>query len=174
MKRALALVLCVLMLFTLVGCTSGGATKMGLATLSSVAKSKDVAADADGLAQADTIIAAIVLDGGGKILKADIESVQAKVNFDAAGKVKTDVAAEVKNKTEAGDAYGMKKASGIGKEWFEQIDALEKWLIGKTADQVSGMKLTDGKSTDADLMSSVTITLTDYQKVVLKAIQNAK
>ena len=173
MKRVLALALILVMIFTLAGC-GATAVKTGLGVVTSTAKSKDVSAEAEGVAQVDTIIAAITVDGSGKILAADIDSAQTKVNFSAEGKVTTELGADVPTKTDLGDKYGMKKNSGIGKEWYEQIGEFEKWLVGKTADQVSGMKITDGKTTEADLTSKVTITITDYQKAVLEAIQNAK
>ena len=173
MKRVLALTLVLVMLFTLAAC--GGATvNTGLGVITSTAKSKDVTAEADGTAQVDTIVAAVTVDGSGKILAVDIDSAQTKVTFNAEGKLTAELGGDVPTKTDLGDKYGMKAKSGIGKEWYEEIAAFETWLVGKTADQISGMKVTDGKVAEADLTSKVTITITDYQKAVLEAIQNAK
>ena len=36
----------------------------------------------------------------------------------------------------SGDACGMKMASSINKEWNEQIAELEKWMAGKTVDEI--------------------------------------
>jgi len=72
----------------------------------------------------------------------------------------------------------MKKASKIGMEWNEQIAGLEQWLVGKTADQITNMKVkeVEGKkiADEADLMTKVTIGIADYQEVVLKAMASAK
>ena len=35
----------------------------------------------------------------------------------------------------------MRRASAIGKEWFEQIAEFEKWMIGKTVDEVKASKV---------------------------------
>ena len=73
----------------------------------------------------------------------------------------------------------MKKNSGIGKEWFEQAAAIEKWMTGKTADQIKNMKLKQGPEGDnitdeADLASSATIGIDDFITVAVAAINNAK
>ena len=126
---------------------------------------------ADGNAQTDAIIAAVTLDSAGKIVAVNIDSVQSKIAFTVEGKLATDPATMVKSKKELGDDYGMKAQSALGKEWYEQIEALEKWLVGKTLADVEGLKLTEGKATD--LAASVTITVTDYIEAVKKAIADA-
>ncbi len=178
MKRVWVLMLSVVMLFTLAGC-GAASVKTGIGVVTSIAKSKDVTAEADGAAQVDTIMAAVTVDGSGKILSIDIDSSQTKVGFDATGKVTSDKTAEVKTKTELGSEYGMKKASGLGRDWHEEIADLEKWMVGKTAAQVASMKVkeVEGKAgipDEADLTSKVTISVSDYLKAVDKAIKNAK
>jgi len=143
---------------------------LGLGTVNRINKSKD-AGDADGNAQTDAVIAAVAIDSEGKIVAVDIDSVQSKIAFTKDGKVATDPATMVKSKTELGDEYGMKKSSSLNKEWYEQIEELEKYLVGKKLADIEGMKLTDGKADD--LKTSVTITVTDYLEAVKKAIANA-
>jgi hypothetical protein len=174
MKKAIVLVLALVMLVSLVGCGASGSVKTGVGVVTSTMKSKAATAEAAGTAQVDSVIAAVTIDKDGKILTADIDSAQTKIGFDAAGQLTAEGSSDVPTKTDLGADYGMKKASGIGMEWDEQIVELEKWLVGKTADQVSGMALNEGKATDADLTSKVTITVTDYQKAVREAIANAK
>jgi hypothetical protein len=74
----------------------------------------------------------------------------------------------------------MKGASSIGKEWFEQMADFQEWMKGKTADEITGLKV---KERDAEhtavpdvpeLTSSVTITVDGYQEVVAEAIANAR
>ncbi len=152
-----------------------GAVKTGLGSVISIAKSASASADADALAEADIVSAAVTLDAEGKIVNVKIDMTQSKVNFDAAGQLKTDVAAEVKTKVELGDEYGMKSASGIGKEWYEHAAALEDWMVGMTIDEVMGMELTaEGTPADADLTSTVTVHVGDYLNAVKKAVENAK
>ena len=154
--------------------TSGG-VKTGLGAVVSIAKSTDASADAAALAQTDITMAAVTLNADGKIANVKIDSTQSKINFDAQGQLTSDVSAALQTKVELGDAYGMKKASGIGKEWYEQIAALEDWMVGKTIDEVMGMQMSDeGTPADADLTSSVTIHVGDYLNAVKKAADNAK
>lgn len=174
MRKVLVLVLALVMLVSLVGCGATGSVKTGVGVVTSTMKSKAATAEAAGQAQVDSIIAAVTVDKDGKILTVDIDSAQTRVGFDAAGQLTAELSADVPTKTDLGDAYGMKMNSGIGREWHEQIVELEKWFVGKTAAQVTGMALNEGKPSDADLTSKVTITVTDYQKAVLEAIANAK
>ena len=151
-----------------------GATKTGLGTVVSIAKSKGATADAAGAAQTDNVLVAVTLDESGKIVGAVIDTAQVVINVDANGAITSDLSAELKTKVELGDAYGMKKASGIGKEWYEQAAALAQWMIGKTVDEVAGMKLSDeGTSAEADLTSTVTMHVGDYIKALQKAAANA-
>ena len=81
------------------------------------------------MAQVDTTIAATAFDADGKVVGTIIDNAQMRVNFDAEGKV-TNRDAELKTKKELKDGYGMKAASTIGKEWYEQMAELENgWLV---------------------------------------------
>ena len=90
------------------------------------------------------------------------------------GKLTADKEKALQTKTELGDAYGMKAASKIGKEWHEQAAALSVYVTGKTIDEVKGIALTEGKPTAADLVSSVTISIGDYIEVIEQGAANAK
>jgi uncharacterized protein YuzE len=153
--------------------------KLGLGIVTSIAKSKDAQGDSTAVGQIDSIIAAALFDKDGKVVKVDIDTAQSKVNFDKNMKVTSDKTAEVKTKKELGDKYGMRKASSIGKEWYEQIAELEKWMVGKTVDEIKAMKV---KARDAshpavpdvpELTSLVTISVQDYIAALEKAYQNA-
>jgi hypothetical protein len=89
--------------------------------------------------------------------------------------LRVDLKTEFKSKQELGEAYGMKKASAIGKEWNEQADAFAQYVIGKTVEEVKGIAVNDeGKVTDKELSSSVTVRVGDFIKVVEKAVTNAQ
>lgn len=156
----------------------GTITKLGLGHVISIAKSKDAGTDANGNAvnagaQADVTIASVGFDADGKVVSVYIDVAQTKVAFDEALVVTSDKTAEVKTKKDLGADYGMVKASGIGKEWFEQIAALEDWMVGKTVEEIKGMKMAEGKSTEEDLVSSVTISVGDYIAAVEQAWKEA-
>lgn len=151
-----------------------GAVKTGLAVLTSVAKSTD-AGEKDGLAQADSTIVAVTVDKDGKIVKCVIDAAQTKVNFSKEGKLLTDLKSEFKTKDELGEGYGMKKASKIGKEWSEQAAAFANYVVGKTVDEVKGIAVDDkGAATDKELLSSVTVHITDFTAAIEKAVASAQ
>jgi PBP1b-binding outer membrane lipoprotein LpoB len=166
MKKILALTLVAILL---AGC---GATsvKTGLGHNISIEKSADASSEAEGLAQVDTIMAAVTVDSSNKILGVVIDTAQTKVNFDTTGKITSDLAAEQKTKVELGFDYGMKKA-GSAREWFEQIAELEKWMVGKTVDKITAIK---DASEDADLKSKVSVSISGYQAAVAEAVANAR
>jgi hypothetical protein len=154
--------------------TDSAAAKTGLAVITSLGKSTP-AGDADGLAQVDSLVVGVLVGEDGKILAANIDAAQTKINFSAEGKLVTDVAATFKSKHELGEEYGLKSKSGIGKEWNEQADAFAAYVVGKTVDEVKGIAVNEeGKATEADLTSSVTIGVGDFIAGVEKAVANAK
>lgn len=152
--------------------TAAGAVKTGFAIAGSSADSAD-AGDEEGLAKTDVLAAAVTVDANGVITNCVIDSVQSSIQFSKEGKLVTDAATTFPTKNELGENYGMKKASGIGKEWNEQADAFAKYVIGKTADEVNGIAVTEGVAADADLAASVTIHIGDFIKVVTKAAGTA-
>lgn len=148
--------------------------KTGMAVITSVASSKD-AGDEDGLAQADSTVAAVLVGEDGKILDCTIDAAQTKVNFSKEGKLSTDPSTVFKSKQDLKEEYDMKNASDIGKEWNEQADALAEYVTGKTIEEVKGIAVNEeGVPTDADLASSVTIHIGDYVAAIEKAVNNAK
>ncbi len=188
MKKTLSIVLVLVMAIGLfAGCNQTPAptptptpaptptiVKLGLGSVLSIAKSKDAAEGVTAVGQADVTIAAVGFDKDGKILSVDIDTAQTKIAFDAALAVTSDVAAEVKSKTDLGADYGMKKASGIQKEWNEQMAAIEAWMIGKTIEQVKAMPVDkDGYPTDKDMVAKVTMNVTGYIQAVEQAWTDA-
>ena len=72
----------------------------------------------------------------------------------------------------------MKKASSIGKEWFEQNQAYDEWTVGKTAKEIADMKVTTNEggktvTADKDLMTGCTMGVDSLQKVTETAIAAA-
>lgn len=182
MKKILIVTL--VLALVLAGC-SAAAVKTGLGTDIKINGSKDISVDDDGntvegLAQVDTAMAAVTIDADGKIIGVQIDNAQVRIAFDAEGMITTELNAQQQTKVEKGADYGLIKASGIGREWFEQIAALGDWMVGKTIQEVNAMK-TYVKDDDhqmvpdeTDLISSVTIDVSQYLKAVTKAVANAK
>jgi hypothetical protein len=153
-----------------VGASAGD--KLGLAITTDMHQSSPVAEGKDGSAQSYSFMTALTYNDQGVVTSCIIDGLQGTVKFDAKGQITSDVVAAPQTKNELGDAYGMRKASSIGKEWNEQAAAFAKYVVGKTAEQVSGIKLTEeGKAADADLSSVATVSVSPLQQVVLKAMQ---
>ncbi len=151
-----------------------GAESTDTLTLAIIAdnnRSKDVAEDADGLAEAYIHYGLFTFDQEAKVTSAVIDAVQARVNFDGEGQITSDLVEDVTTKVELGADYGMVVASEIGKEWYEQIDAFEAFIVGKTAEEVNELADEDGKAADEDLVASVTITITALQQLVSEAAE---
>lgn len=172
MKKLIALTLVLLMV---AGC-SAPSLKLGLGMVANMS-STDASADGDGKTQADVTACAVTLDSNGKIVGVSWDVMQCKAAVTAAGKVT--VADSIQSKKELKEGYNMKGASAIGKEWYEQIDALEKYSVGKTPADVAGMKVTEVNGHTnvpdiEDLKSSCTMSCGDFFATLTKAAGNAK
>ncbi len=144
--------------------------KLSVGTATNIAKSTSAAADAEGLAQIYSTYTTITTNAAGVISSCIIDASQTNVNFDVTGKITTDLTVAPQTKNELGDAYGMKKASTIGKEWNEQAAAFAAYVTGKTGADVAGIAVSEGYAGDADLKASVTVHITDFLAIIAKAL----
>lgn len=167
MKKFLAVILSISLVLALVGCGGIGAGKagnfkLGLGIVGTVG-------GADGDATYDATVAAVVLDDAGKIADCVIDAIQNKVEIEN-GVIDDDAAEEdFETKNEDGNDYGMKKYSGIGKEWFEQAEFFADYIKGMTSDEVSAIAVKDGKPTEQLILSGCTIGVSDFIKAVVAA-----
>ncbi len=142
--------------------------ELRVAVIASAASSKD-ADEADGLAQADVNVAAVTWRDG-TVTSCVFDAVQSKVTFDAHGALTSDASQSVRSKNELGEEYGMKQASSIGREWNEQAASFARYAAGKTADELTGIAVTEkGAPADADIASEVTISVGGFLKLIEKA-----
>ncbi|NLD58783.1 MAG: hypothetical protein GX647_03870 [Clostridiales bacterium] len=174
--RFLTLALAVLLMLSACNVVAEAADyKTGYAVLTTVGSSTSATAEADGKAAINVVFVGVLLDEAGKIAECKIDYIPAAITFTAEGKISSDPTAPVQSKQELGFDYGMKKASGIGKEWFEQADALAAYVVGKTGQEVLQIPLTQGNTAaDQDLIASVTIKINPYIEGIAKACENAK
>ncbi|MBR4090964.1 MAG: hypothetical protein IKK28_08860 [Mogibacterium sp.] len=140
--------------------------KLSLAVSASYGKADDATAEANGLVQLDCDVAAITLSGD-VITSCVIDSLQAKVGFDASG-VLAEIG-EMLTKGQLGEAYGMKKF-GSTYEWNEQVAYFCDYVTGKTVEEVMNIAVNEKTApTDADIGSTVTIAVGGFQKLIEKA-----
>ena len=117
------------------------ALKTGLCLMTSTEKSRS-AGEENGAAAADVIMVAVTVDENERIHGCRIDSVSAEMTVSAEGEVLSQ-GGEIRSKKELGEEYGMEKASSIGKEWHEQIRALEEYAEGMTLGELRGIRLTE-------------------------------
>ena len=163
MKKLLKACLALAMAASLVACGGEKATKFAKVGLGTVSSQKE-----DG--QVNTTIAVVGLDADGKIQYLDLDVAQSNP-LNAEPKTQT--------KKELQDAYGMKVASPIQKEWFEQAKFLEDFCLGKTAGEVAAIetKVKDDHHQNvpagADLSAGCTMDIGDFKAAIAKACANA-
>lgn len=143
--------------------------ELTLVTLNTLKNSVAATAEKDGTAQLDTDIAAVTSKDG-VITSCIIDSVQAKIAFNTFGTITTDLTSPVPTKNELGESYGMKAWGGAVAEWNEQAASFAAYVTGKTAAEVAGIAVAEGKPADADLNSSVTIAIGGFQTLIAKAL----
>ena len=182
MKKVFALALAAAMALSMVACSSAPATetepeltyKTGLGTVISVsAGNEDVEAEKGASAQVNTTIVAATFDSNGVIVSIDVDSAQQKAAFDLEGK-----AGEIDYRTKAEKEYDYNMQAfmptAVG-EWFEQVDAFEAWMVGKTYDEVVGMEFGENSHgytdtpADEDLKAGCTMSMTSFLAAIAQA-----
>lgn len=144
--------------------------ELKLAAISSISDSVSANADKNGTAQLNVDVTALTVRDG-VITSCYIDSVQAKVTFDATGTITSNLTAPIQTKNELGDSYGMVTWGGAKYEWYQQAANFAAYATGKTAAQIAGIAVSEGKPSDADLSTSVTIAIGGFQALIAKAMQ---
>lgn len=144
--------------------------ELRLASTNLLSDSSSANAEASGNAQLNCDAVALTLCGE-TITSCYLDSVQAKVAFDATGTITSDPRAAVATKNELGEAYGMKAWGQATYEWNEQAANFSAYVTGKTVDEVAGIAVTaESKPADADLAATVTIAIGGFQTLLAKAL----
>ena len=152
--------------------SSTAAVKTGFAV--SATLSAESAGEKEGSSTTDVSLVAVTVTEEGVIESCKIDAIQGKVAFNADGKV-TSEAGAVLTKKELGDDYGMRVASQIGKEWDEQVEAIEAYAVGKTLEELKTMAIDEtGVVKDADLASGATIYMGSFIWAIEEAVNNAQ
>ncbi len=167
MKKILSLLLVLCMMLPFAALAEEAApVKTGLSFVTTLSDSKD------GQAQANIALTAVTVDDNGVITACVIDYVQAKIAFDATGKITSDKAVAFQSKNELGDGYGMRKASSISAEWNEQAAAFAAYCVGKTIEEVKNMPL-DENGKAVDIIASCTLAANEFMAGVEDAVANA-
>lgn len=175
MKKLLSIVLMaalVLSVASLAGCGENETLKFGMGVHAYSQGITSADADTNGKAEFVTTVAAVLLNKDGKIVKCDIDTMSNEVAFTSEGKFV--VANEFASKYEKGKDYGMVAYGGATKEWFEQVDAFEALVAGKTVTEVKALVAENNKGTDEVVKAGCTVFVNDFVLALEKAIASAK
>ncbi len=172
MKKLLCLSLSVLMVVSFVGCKKEAETlKFGMGVVTAVSKASNAEADANGQGKTTTNAAVVTVDAAGKIVACELDTADATVAYTGDGKA---VANEsFATKYELGDAYNMVAYGGSVKEWYEQADAFETVVCGKTLDEVKALVAGENKGTEEVINAGCTIMINEFVQAIEKAYNNA-
>ena len=123
---------------------------------------------AQGNAQLNVDAVALTVNGDGVITSCQLDSLQGKVAIDENGAVGE---TNVNTKNTLGFDYGMVAWAGAKYEWFEQAANFAAYITGKTAAEVAGIAIDEAtKPADADLATSVTISIYGFKALIAKAL----
>ena len=180
MKKIIALCLCLLMvLASFVACGSDAKNdaekkdtlKFGSAVYVTAPAVTDATADKEGTGKIDVTVAAVTVDKDGKIVACALDTSSNTVKFTADGKAVANDS--FKTKYELGKDYNMVAYGGATKEWYEQADAFEALVAGKTIDEVKALVAEEGKGNNDVIKAGCTITITDFVGAIEKAYKAA-
>lgn len=76
-------------------------------------------------------------------------------------------------KKQLGNDYNMKQASGIEKEWFEQAEFLENYMVENNTTDIEVDNMS-GKAVSEDVLSGCTIGIKDIVDAASQAVKAAK
>lgn len=168
MKRLLALAAAVALSLSMTACGADNDNnttdtvdstnyKVGIGSYTTTEDSASSVEGDNGRGVVSTTYATVIFDENDVIKKVYIDEVESKLYFDGQGQLdESRNNREVRSKRELGDEYGMKGASGIGKEWYEQINSLEDWLVGKNLREISDYVMNSGDyGTNSDYADSL-------------------
>ena len=174
MKKLICVLLSILMLATavaIVGCDKAPETlKMGLGVYTATPTTADAVDDKPGQGKVAITAAVITVDAEGKVVACQLDTADLTVKFTADGKAVANDG--FKTKYEQGKDYTMVAYGGAAKEWFEQADAFEAFVIGKTLTEIKAL-VAEGNKGNADVIGAgCTIMIHEFVGAIEKAFAN--
>lgn len=121
-----------------------------------------------GNAQLNVDAVALTVNEEGVITSCQIDALQGKAAIDENGAVGD---TNIDTKNTLGFDYGMVAYANAKYEWFEQAANFASYITGKTAAEVEGIAIDEAtKPADADLATSVTISIYGFKALIAKAL----
>ena len=169
MRKILSLVLCLMLAVACIPAMAEEAApvKTGLSFVTNIALGRGGAGT-----QTNIALCAVTVDDNGVIDACAIDYIQAKVAFDAEGKLTTAKGTEFQSKIELDDAYAMRGASSISAEWDEQANAFAAYCVGKTIEELKAAEVTESNQI-VDILSTCTLSANEFMAGVEDAVAKA-
>lgn len=153
---------------------SNGELRLGLGAVTSTEGSLAAEGNNPGAAKTRTVICAVAVDSEGIVRKVKFDTIDFNLPFDSKGAFTEDIANPVKSLREMGYDYGLSETSSIKKEWFQQMDSFENWILGKRITDVLNMDLDENHiPMSSELKGSIDIGVSDQLSALNKAYTNA-
>ncbi|MBR6782688.1 MAG: hypothetical protein IKM33_05795 [Clostridia bacterium] len=177
MKKLICILLSALMLLSVaifVGCNKTPdeqpALKMGLGVYTATPSVTDATEEKDGQGNVAITAAVITVDSDGKVVACQLDTADLTVKYTAEGKAVANNG--FKTKYELGKDYNMVAYGGAAKEWFEQADAFETFVVGKTLSEIKAA-VAEGNKGNADVVAAgCTIKIDEFVGAIEKAFAN--
>ena len=168
MKKLISIILCAIMalsVLTFVSCEQTAPTlKMGMSVYTATPTVSDATEEKNGSGKVAVTAAVITVDADGKLVSCQLDTMECSVAHTLDGKA---IANEgFKTKGEQGADYGMVAWGGASKEWFEQADAFETVVAGKTLDEIKALVAEGNKGTDEVVSAGCTIMVHEFVKAI--------
>ena len=177
MKKLICVLLSVLMLVSVaafVGCDKAPdaepTLKMGLGVYTATPTTTDATEEKEGQGKIAITAAVITVDAEGKVVACQLDTADLTVKFTIDGKAVANDG--FKTKYELGKDYNMVAYGGAVKEWFEQADAFETLVVGKTLNEIKAL-VAEGNKGNADVVAAgCTIMINEFVGAIEKAFAN--
>ena len=174
MKKLICILLSVLMMVSVLSFVScngkNDGLKFGMGVYTGTPTATDATEDKDGEGKVAITVAVITVDADGKVVACELDTAENSVKYTAEGKAVA--TANFKTKYEKGSDYGMVAYGKAEKEWFEQADAFEDVVVGKTLDEIKALVAKDDKGTEDVISAGCTIMINEFIGAIEKAFAN--
>ena len=177
MKKLICVLLSVLMLLSVsafVACDKAPAEeptlKFGLGVYTSTPSATDATEEKEGQGKVAITAAVITVDADGKVVACQLDTADHTVKYTLEGKAVANNG--FKTKYEQGADYNMVAYGGAAKEWFEQADAFEALVVGKTLTEIKALVAEGNKGTSDVVTAGCTIMIHEFVGAIEKAFAN--
>ncbi len=144
--------------------------KFGMGVYTNVSSATNATEDKEGEGKAAITAAVITVDANGKVVACQLDTAENTVKYTFDGKAIANDG--FKTKYELGAGYNMVTYGGATKEWFEQCDAFESVVVGKTLDEIKALVAEGNKGTSDVVTAGCTIMVNEFVGAIEKAFAN--